>query len=31
MLAVADLVYVKIHGTPMHDPSGFFGARPIPL
>jgi lipoprotein-releasing system permease protein len=30
-LAVADLVYVRVHGTPMHDPNGFFTARPDPL
>ena len=30
-LAVADLVYVKLHGTPMRDPNGFFTARPDPL
>jgi lipoprotein-releasing system permease protein len=30
-LAVADLVYLKVHGTPMRDPHGFFTARPEPL
>jgi lipoprotein-releasing system permease protein len=30
-LAVADLVYIKVHGTPMRDPHGFFTARPEPL
>jgi hypothetical protein len=24
VLAVADLVYLKVHGTPMRDPNGFF-------
>jgi hypothetical protein len=28
---VADLVYLKVHGTPMRDPNGFFTARPDPL
>jgi len=31
VLAVADLVYLKVHGTPMRDPHGFFTARPEPL
>ncbi len=31
VLAVADLVYLKVHGTPMHDPNGFFTAHPDPL
>jgi len=31
VLAVADLVYVKFHGTPLRDPNGFFTARPDPL
>jgi len=31
VLAVADLVYLKIHGTPMRDPNGFLTARPDPL
>jgi lipoprotein-releasing system permease protein len=30
-LALADLVYLKVHGTPMRDPHGFFTARPEPL
>jgi len=31
LLAAADLVYLKVHGTPMRDPNGFFTARPDPL
>ncbi|HEX7505366.1 MAG TPA: ABC transporter permease [Polyangia bacterium] len=31
VLAVADLVYIKFHGTPLRDPNGFFTARPDPL
>ena len=31
LLAVGDLVYIKVHGTPMRDPHGFFTARPEPL
>jgi lipoprotein-releasing system permease protein len=31
VLAIADLVYIKVHGTPMRDPNGFFTARPDPL
>jgi len=30
-LAIADLIYVRVHGTPMRDPNGFFTARPDPL
>jgi lipoprotein-releasing system permease protein len=31
LLAVADLVYLKVHGTPMRDPHGFLSARPNPV
>jgi lipoprotein-releasing system permease protein len=31
VLAIADLVYLKVHGTPMRDPHGFFTARPEPI
>jgi lipoprotein-releasing system permease protein len=31
VLAIADLVYIKVHGTPVRDPNGFFTARPDPL
>ena len=31
ILAVADLVYLKVHGTPLRDPNGFLSARPNPV
>ena len=31
VLAVADLIYLRVHGTPMRDPNGFLTARPDPL
>jgi len=31
LLAIGDLVFIKVHGTPMRDPHGFFTARPEPL
>ena len=30
VLAAADLIYIRVHGTPMRDPNGFFTARPDP-